>query len=230
MRSIVDPERFRAERDRMGDDVESFVKAIRADNHGRPVADVSGWLASAGESLISAARSVEPGVRVPWYGPDMTVASSITARIMETWAHTQDVVDAIGAVRLPTPRLQHVAFIGWRALPFSFMVSGRPVPAEPVRVELDGLVFGPADAANVVHGSPLDFCLLVTQRRHLADTRRVRRRAHRCRMADHRAGICGPARRRTTARPVPLTSPGPVNEPRAGVAQLLEVGVPRRPH
>lgn len=129
MRSIVDPERFRAERDRMGDDVESFVKAIRADNHGRPVADVSGWLASAGESLISAARSVEPGVRVPWYGPDMTVASSITARIMETWAHTQDVVDAIGAVRLPTPRLQHVAFIGWRALPFSFMVSGRPVPA-----------------------------------------------------------------------------------------------------
>ncbi len=220
MRSIVDPERFRAERDRMGDDVESFVQAIRADNHGRPVADVSGWLASAGESLISAARSVEPGVRVPWYGPDMTVASSITAR-----RRRRD-----RAVRLPTPRLQHVAFIGWRALPFSFMVSGRPVPAEPVRVELDGLVFGPADAANVVHGSPLDFCLLVTQRRHLADTRRVRRRAHRCRMADHCAGICGPARRRTTARPVPLTSPGPVNEPRAGVAQLLEVGVPRRPH
>jgi uncharacterized protein (TIGR03084 family) len=44
-----------------------------------------------------------------------------------------------------------------------------------VRVVLEGpdgsqWNFGPADAANQVHGSALDFCLVVTQRRHRDDT------------------------------------------------------------
>ncbi|MCU1401584.1 MAG: wyosine base formation [Acidimicrobiales bacterium] len=169
-RAILDPVAFCAERDRMRSGVGYFVDAIRADNTARSPSDVRTWLASSGQALVAAARAADPTVRVPWYGPDMTVASSITARIMETWAHGQDVVDAVGARRSPTPRLRHVAFLGWRALPFSFTAHDRPVPTEPVRVEVDDLVFGPADATNVVRGSALDFCLLVTQRRHLADT------------------------------------------------------------
>jgi uncharacterized protein (TIGR03084 family) len=105
----------------------------------------------------------------------MSLASFITARIMETWAHGQDVADALGVVRPPSGRLRHVAFIGARAFANSFVSHGLPVPDAPVRVELvapDGKTwaFGPADAADVVRGPALDFCLVVTQRRHPADT------------------------------------------------------------
>ncbi|MCU1388150.1 MAG: wyosine base formation [Ilumatobacteraceae bacterium] len=168
--AIIDPVAFCADRDRMRSEVEYFVDSVRADNTARSTSEVRDWLSSTGPALVAAARVADPTVRVPWYGPDMTVASSVTARIMETWAHGQDIVDTVGAQRAPSPRLRHVAFLGWRALPFSFAAHDRHVPTEPVRVEVDDLVFGPAEATNVVRGTALDFCLLVTQRRHLADT------------------------------------------------------------
>ncbi len=168
--AIVDPDAFCAMRDHGRRSVESVVEANRLGNADRPNSETRQWLVDAGTALISAARGAPGGIRVPWFGPNMTVASSITARIMETWAHTQDIVDAIGATRVATARLQHVAFIGWRALPFSSAANGREVPSEPVRLELGEITLGPDDAINVVRGSALDFCLLVTQRRHLADT------------------------------------------------------------
>ena len=105
----------------------------------------------------------------------MTVASSITARIMETWAHGQDCFDALGVEHEPSGTLYHVAFIGARALPNSYRANRREVPDTPVRVELaapDGStwVFGSDDAEQVVRGTAMDFCLLVTQRRHRDDT------------------------------------------------------------
>src|SRR3954449_678431 len=93
---------------------------------------------------------------------------------METWAHGQDVADALGVERAPTDRLRHVAFIGARALPNSYQARGRPVPTTPVRVELQAptgetWAFGPEDAVDTVRGLALDFCLAVTQRRHIDD-------------------------------------------------------------
>ena len=132
------------------------------------------WFGRARSAMLGVARRIDPSQRVPWYGPDMSAASSITARIMETWAHGQDVADALGRERTPTDRLRHVAFIGARALPNSSQAQGRPVPDAPVRVELrapggDTWVFGPEGAADQVRGPALDFCLVVTQRRHLDD-------------------------------------------------------------
>jgi uncharacterized protein (TIGR03084 family) len=140
-----------------------------------PPAKLLAWFDSSRERLITVFRGLQPGVRLPWFGPPMSAASSLTARIMETWAHGQDVADALGATREPTSRLRHVAHIGVRALPFSYAVRGREVPAEPVRVELTApggelWTWGPGDAADRVTGPALDFCLLVTQRRHRADT------------------------------------------------------------
>jgi uncharacterized protein (TIGR03084 family) len=132
------------------------------------------WFRRARASLVESARGTEPSLRVPWYGPDMSAASSITARIMETWAHGQDVADALGVQRAPTDRLRHVAFIGARAMPNSYQARGLPVPDAPVRVELmapsgDVWAFGPDDASDTVRGPALDFCLAVTQRRHIED-------------------------------------------------------------
>jgi uncharacterized protein (TIGR03084 family) len=115
-----------------------------------------------------------PTARLPWYGPDMAAASSVTAQLMETWAHGQDVADALGAVLEPTDRLRHIAHLGVRTAGFSFALRGLPAPTDPVRVELvapNGAVWawGPAGAGDRVSGPALDFCLLVTQRRHRGD-------------------------------------------------------------
>ncbi|MFE1438210.1 TIGR03084 family metal-binding protein [Streptomyces sp. NPDC058739] len=125
-------------------------------------------------ALDEALRAAPPGARFPWYGPPMSGASMATGRLMETWAHGQDVADALGVVRPPTDRLRHVARIGIRARDFAFGAHGLTPPAEEFRVELvapsgDLWAYGPEDAAQRVTGSALDFCLLVTQRAHRDD-------------------------------------------------------------
>ncbi|HEX3898498.1 MAG TPA: TIGR03084 family metal-binding protein [Mycobacteriales bacterium] len=168
--AITDPDRFRRERDEVMTDVDGFVERVARDHRTMSSAEAIRWLRDEGSALTAATAAADPATRVPWYGPDMTVASSITARIMETWAHGQDIADTFGIQRQPSDRLRHVAFIGWRALPNSFRANGLPVPEQAVRVEVDSLVFGSQEATNVVRGTALDFCLLVTQRRHLDDT------------------------------------------------------------
>ncbi|MCU1450095.1 MAG: wyosine base formation protein [Acidimicrobiales bacterium] len=151
-----------------------LVDSITEDNRRHDGDETLAWFRRARADLVAVARTADPSTRVPWYGPDMSVASSITARIMETWAHGQDVADALGAVRAPTDRLRHVAFIGVRTLANSYQARGLEVPDVPVRVELrapsgEAWLFGPDDAVDVVRGPALDFCLAVTQRRHIDD-------------------------------------------------------------
>ena len=171
--AIIEPATFLEQRDEALADVDAFVdKVMHAQRH-LVGADVLPWLEHAGASFASSARDADPKRRVPWYGPEMSLASMITSRIMETWAHGQDVRDAFGVATEPTPRLRHVAFLGWRAFANSFIARGRPVPDVEVRVDLGDIVFGPEDAANIVRGPALDFCLVVTQRRHVDDTELV---------------------------------------------------------
>ena len=172
--SATDADRFAAE---LMSDVE---KGLTADDVVERFRNLSGpellrWFDQSRQRLGDVFRGLDPSARVPWFGPPMSVASSVTARIMETWAHGQDIADALGAERDPSPRLRHIAHIGVRALPFSYLANGREVPTEPIRVELtwesgELWTWGPADAANRVTGPALDFCLLVTQRRNRADT------------------------------------------------------------
>ncbi|MFD3744626.1 TIGR03084 family metal-binding protein [Nocardia sp. NPDC058633] len=127
------------------------------------------------ERLIAALAAVPAGTKLPWFGPPMSAASMISARIMETWAHGQDVADALGATRTPTARLRTVAHISVRTRNFAYLVNGESGPAEEFRVELtapDGTLWtwGPEDATQRVTGPAVDFCLITTQRRHRDDT------------------------------------------------------------
>jgi uncharacterized protein (TIGR03084 family) len=115
--------------------------------------------------------------RVPWVGPDMSLASFATARLMEVWAHGVDVRDALGIPldELASPRLRHVCHLGYLARPFSLSIHDRADFEVPVRLELvapDGQLWswGPEEAAERVLGPALDFALVVTQRRSLART------------------------------------------------------------
>jgi uncharacterized protein (TIGR03084 family) len=175
IKSATDPEGFAADLDSAAADGLLSPDDIAARYRSMGGGDVLGWFDASRRRLIEVFAELDPATRLPWYGPAMSAASSLTARIMETWAHGQDVADGLGADRPASPRLRHVAHIGVRALPWSFAVHGLDVPAEPVRVEIaapggETWAWGPADAVNRVTGPALDFCLLVTQRRHREDT------------------------------------------------------------
>lgn len=137
--------------------------------------DLLSWWRESRDKLAATLLDLPPGTKLPWYGPPMSPASMATARLMETWAHGQDVADALGVRRTPTARLRHVAHIGVRTRDFAFLNRGLTPPDEPFRVELRGpdgelWTWGPEDAAQRVTGPALEFCLLVTQRVHRADT------------------------------------------------------------
>ena len=127
-------------------------------------------------ALLAAAADADPSARVPWYGPAMGFASFVSARLMETWAHGQDVADALGLPPVVSDRLRHVCHLGVGARAYSFRVRGLTDPGDPVRVEAappDGgppWVWGPEDAADRVTGPAVDLALVFTQRRHRADT------------------------------------------------------------
>ncbi|REE96475.1 TIGR03084 family metal-binding protein [Thermomonospora umbrina] len=153
--------------------LESVDEAAAEGAREEPAALLTRWREDR-RAIAEALAKVPQGTKLPWFGPPMSAASMATARLMETWAHGQDVADALGAVVEPTARLRHVAHIGVRARDFAYGVHGLTPPAEPFRVALTGpdgqdWTWGPEDAAQSVTGTALDFCLLATQRRHRAD-------------------------------------------------------------
>ena len=171
--ALEDPEAFAA-------DARVLLASGGTDASVRPGREVTGaemldrWRRDRA-ALLSRARRVDASARIPWYGPAMSARSFITARLMETWAHGQDVVDALGASRQPTERLRHVAHIGVRARPFSYATRQMTMHDADVHVALDApdggtWTWGEPTAADSVRGPALDFCLVVTQRRHLSDT------------------------------------------------------------
>ena len=172
VQSAVRPDEFRADLAAAPESVnpDAIAARYRARTGAQPLA----WFDAARGELLETFTSLDPTARLPWFGPAMSAASSLTARLMETWAHTQDIADALGVTREPTGRLRHVAHIGVGARAFSYAARGQAMPGTPVRIELtapDGTAWtwGPADARDRVSGTALDFCLLVTQRRHRDD-------------------------------------------------------------
>ena len=128
--------------------------------------------------LASALAALPDGARLRWFGPPMGAASMATARLMETWAHGQDVADALKAPHPATPRLRHIAHLAVRTRDHAFRVRGLTPPAEEFALRLQGpsgesWTWGPPQAAQSVTGPALDLCLVATQRRHRADTRLV---------------------------------------------------------
>ncbi len=127
------------------------------------------------KALIATLESLNRKDRLPWYGPPMSALSFATARLMETWAHGQDVVDTLGIERAPTDRLRHVSHLGVSTFGWSYANRGMKVPDVAFRVELTGpsgelWTWGPEDVAESICGTAEDFCLVVVQRRHVDDT------------------------------------------------------------
>lgn len=173
-RALTDPAGFVAGLERLGE-VADLLAGQLSSRRGLSRTELLDQWQRGFTLLIEAFTSVAPGTRIPWYGPPMSPASFATARLMEYWAHGQDVADALHLVRRPTARLRHICHLGVITRGFAYVNRGLVPPVTPMAAALtapDGTTwsFGDADSPDRVEGSAVDFCLLVTQRRHRADT------------------------------------------------------------
>jgi uncharacterized protein (TIGR03084 family) len=178
-RAATEPDGFTAGLAAVMSDPVGWEADILAEGRTMPAADLLDAWRAGRVALHETFAALDPKARLPWYGPPMSAMSFATARLMETWAHGQDVIDGLAAADLPThrpptDRLRHIAHLGVRTRSFSYAVRGREVAEGDVRVELraptgDVWTWGDASAPDRVTGSALDFCLLVTQRRHVDD-------------------------------------------------------------
>ena len=132
------------------------------------------WHGSA-ENMSERFIAADPQARVKWAGPDMSVRSSITARLMETWAHGQAVYDALGVERRDTDRIRNIAHLGVNTFGWTFRNRKLEVAAKVPYVRL----IAPSGATwewnepgseDRVEGSATEFCQVVTQARNVADT------------------------------------------------------------
>ena len=137
--------------------------------------DLLAWWRTERERMVIEMEKHGPKDRLPWYGPPMSALSFATARLMETWAHGQDIFDALKVKRVPSDRLRHIAHLGVSTFGWSYIIHGLEIPQAQVRVELTApsgelWTWGPEDAPQRITGPANDFCLVVTQRRHADDT------------------------------------------------------------
>ncbi len=178
--ALRDPDAFTAGLADIVADVDAFVaRTVEAGRALAPAALLADWRTARAE-MLAALAELPDGSRIPWYGPSQSGRSFATARLMETWAHGLDVIEALHAVGLaeaptPTDRLAHICHLGVVTRGWSFVVREQAPPENDVRVELtlpsgQSWSAGSEDAVDHVRGEALDFCLVVTQRRHLDDT------------------------------------------------------------
>jgi len=172
--AATDPEAFARELAKAAEDPGGFVDAGANQGAALSPGELLAQWRSGRAALALALAEVPDDTRLAWFGTRMSATTMATARIMETWAHGQDVVDALGVTRRPTERIKHVAWLAVRTRDYSFQVHGLTPPPQPFRIELIGpsgdlWEFGPQTAAERVTGPAVDLCLLATQRRHRDD-------------------------------------------------------------
>jgi len=127
------------------------------------------------EETAAAFAPADARQRVPWAGPDMSARSSICARLMETWAHGQEIYDLLGVVRQNTDRIRGIAVMGVNTYDWTFRNRGEDVPHPKPYVVLEspsGAVWqwGEPSDAHSIEGLAEEFCQVVTQVRNVQDT------------------------------------------------------------
>ena len=116
----------------------------------------------------------DPSARLTWVAGQLAARTLATTRLAETWIHTTDVAEGLGVELVPTDRLEQVARLAWRTIPYAFQRAGLAPPG-PVAFRLTAPSgaewrFGDDDAPTVVTGPGLDLCRVAGQRADAADT------------------------------------------------------------
>jgi uncharacterized protein (TIGR03084 family) len=172
--AAADPAAFQALASRLGPNFDANVDAaLRPYLTERPAVLLARFRA---ERAVAehALASVPTGQTVPWLVRPLPAPVLAAAGMMELFGHGQDIADALGIRRRYTDRIRFLVEFAVRTWDFGYLSRGLPAPAEPFGFELTGVsgdvwTFGPPEAAQRISGPAVDFCLLVSRRRHRAD-------------------------------------------------------------
>ncbi len=195
--AATDAEAFAVRRAELAGDFDAAVEASAGEFAADPPEQLLSNWREARSGLLAALAAGQAGQRVPWIVEPVSPATLATTRLMELFGHGQDIRDALGVERPVTDRIAHVARLGVRTRDFAFVTRGLTPPAGEFRVELSSpsgqtWAWGPEDAEQGVSGPLLDFCLLVTQRRHRDDLGLVARGPDAGRWLDFAQAYAGP--------------------------------------
>ena len=176
--AIVDPTVFAAGARQALSLPTSLVDVARDTYSDEQAEEVFEWFETSRADLLHTFKQCDPRQRLEWFGPSMSVASAVTARLMETWAHGVDISDSLERPPSSSDRLRHIVRLAHRARPFAYASHGKDLPETPLRFELlspTGELWseGEEEATSVIVGSALEMCLVATQRRHVLDTELV---------------------------------------------------------
>ena len=130
------------------------------------------WIARA-EPMSARFAAADPKLRLKWVGPEMSALSSITARLMETWAHGQAIYDVLGAERIDTDRIGNIVRLGVNTWGWTWKNRRIDPPGPMPRLRLtapSGAVWEYGEGVDLIVGSATEFCQVVTQCRNIADT------------------------------------------------------------
>ncbi|MDX1691542.1 MAG: maleylpyruvate isomerase family mycothiol-dependent enzyme [Acidimicrobiia bacterium] len=150
------------------EDLDAYIAAGVEEARTKRPQEIIEWWRHGRADVVDALSRASRDDRVTWFLGDMSVVTFASARLMETWAHGLDILTTLDKEIEDTPRLRHVAHLGWATLPHAFALAGEDYPS-PIRVELVGpgyarWVFGPEDAENIVRGNAADWCRVVVRR------------------------------------------------------------------
>jgi uncharacterized protein (TIGR03084 family) len=120
-------------------------------------------------------READPKMRLKWAGPDMSARSSITARLMETWAHGQEIYDLLGVERREQDHIRNIVVLGVNTFGWTYQVRGERPPGLMPCLQLTApsgelWQYGDPSTTDRITGCAVDFCRVVTQVRNVADT------------------------------------------------------------
>jgi uncharacterized protein (TIGR03084 family) len=127
------------------------------------------------EAMSVRFANADPKHRVKWVGPDMSVISSITARMMETWSHAQAVYDVLGVERIDEDRIGNIVRLGVNTYGWTWKNRHMEPPGPMPQLRLtapSGAIweYGEPSESGLIEGSASEFCQVVTQTRNIADT------------------------------------------------------------
>jgi uncharacterized protein (TIGR03084 family) len=150
-------------------DVDEGADLMVASERGAPNSALRDRYERAANELQTLLEAIDPHRRVEWVAGQLSARTLATTRLAEMWIHTGDVAEALGVELAPAPRLQHVARLAWRTIPYAFARAGRelhgPVAFRLRGVNGDAWDFVPTDeVATTITGDGVELCLVAARR------------------------------------------------------------------